>query len=128
MGRWGILTVLLAWVSLCAMALSQPSPALAATWHAVAEVAQQQQFVDVDSIQTSGQGRVQVSSYYLDKRSGEPQRTTYRTEYDCDRRRFRDVEYSGPVGNSTWSPVDPDPLNTAAMEYVCAVAKSLGKP
>ncbi|MEA5450267.1 hypothetical protein VB780_16930 [Leptolyngbya sp. CCNP1308] len=98
-----------------------PTSALAATWQAVAEASQgqQQQFVDVDSIEPRGQGHVRVASYYVDRRSGQPQRTDYLTEYDCDRRRFRDVEFNGPVGSDRWMPVAPDLLNSAAMEYVC---------
>lgn len=98
-----------------------PGSALAATWHSVAEASQgqQQQFVDIDSIEALGWGHVRVGSYYVDRRSGQPQRTDYLTEYDCDRRRFRDVEFNGPVGSDRWLPVDPDPLNSAAMEYVC---------
>ncbi|MBD1872441.1 hypothetical protein H6F75_03005 [Nodosilinea sp. FACHB-131] len=100
-----------------------PTSALATTWQAVAETSQgqQQQFVDIDSIEPVGWGHVRVGSYYVDRRSGQPQRTDYLTEYDCDRRRFRDVEFSGPVGSSGWMPVDPDPLNSAAMEYACEI-------
>ncbi len=100
-----------------------PGSALATTWHPVAEASQgqQQQFVDIDSIELSGWGLVRVGSYYVDRRSGQPQRTDYLTEYDCDRRRFRDVEFNGPVGSDRWMPVDPDPLNSAAMEYVCEI-------
>ncbi|MBE9156673.1 hypothetical protein IQ265_07505 [Nodosilinea sp. LEGE 06152] len=103
-----------------------PTSALATTWYPVAETSQgqQQQFVDLDSVEFWGQGHVRVGSYYVDRRSGAPQRTDYLTEYDCDRRRFRDVEFSGPVGSRGWMPVDPDPLNSAAMEYVCAIAGS----
>lgn len=98
-----------------------PTSALATTWQAVAEDGQglQQQFVDIDSIEPMGWGHVRVGSYYVDRRSGQPQRTDYLTEYDCDRRRFRDVEFDGPVGSRRWMPIDPDPLNSAAMEYVC---------
>lgn len=100
-----------------------PTTALATTWQAVAEASQgqQQQFVDTDSIEPLGWGHVRVGSYYVDRRSGQPQRTDYLTEYDCDRRRFRDVEFNGPVGSDRWMPVDPDPLNSAAMEYVCEI-------
>lgn len=100
-----------------------PTTALATTWHAVAEASQgqQQQFVDIDSIELLGWGHVRAGSYYVDRRSGQPQRTNYLTEYDCDRRRFRDVEFNGPVGRDRWMPVDPDPLNSAAMEYVCEI-------
>lgn len=106
-----------------------PTSALATTWQAVAEASQgqQQQFVDVDSIEPLGGGHVRVGSYYVDRRSGQPQRTDYLTEYDCDRRRFRDVEFDGPVGSSGWMPVDLDPLNSATMEYACALIAQ-GKP
>ncbi|WP_017300365.1 hypothetical protein [Nodosilinea nodulosa] len=103
-----------------------PACALATTWYPVAAASQgeQQQFVDLDSVKALSPGRVRVGSYYIDSRTGPPQRTDYVTEYDCDRRRFRDVEFNGPVGSRGWMPVDPDPLNSAAMEYVCAIAGS----
>ncbi|WP_035985680.1 hypothetical protein [Leptolyngbya sp. KIOST-1] len=109
-------------------AIASPS-ALAATWYRVAETSQgqQQQFVDLDSVEWLSPGHVRVSSYYVDRRSGSPQRTDYVTEYDCDRRRFRDVEFQGPVGSRGWLPVDPDPLNLAAMDYVCAVEPGAGE-
>lgn len=102
-----------------------PASAVATNWYSVAEASQgrQQQFVDLDSIQSLGAGQVRVGSYYVDSRSGKPERTDYLTEYDCDRRRFRDVEFNGPVGSRGWMPVAPDPLNSAALEYVCAIAK-----
>ncbi len=105
-----------------------PQSSLATTWHPVAEASQgqQQQFVDIDSIEPLGRGHVRVSSYYIDRRSGAAQRTTYLTEYDCPGRRFRDVEFDGPVGSDRWMPVAPDPLNLAAMEYVCAIARQSG--
>jgi hypothetical protein len=98
-----------------------PAPALATTWYPVAAASQgqQQQFVDLDSVQPLGLGQVRVASYYIDSRSGIPQQTSYLTDYDCRRRWFRDVEYNGPTGSSAWMPVDPDPLNAAAMDYVC---------
>lgn len=100
-----------------------PNSALATTWQAVAAAShgQQQQFVDIDSIEPLAGGHVRVASYYVDRRFGQPQRTDYLTEYDCDRRRFRDVEFDGPVGSDRWMPVDPDPLNSAAMEYACGM-------
>ncbi|MGG6240088.1 hypothetical protein ACQ4N7_15795 [Nodosilinea sp. AN01ver1] len=103
-----------------------PASVGATNWYPVAEASQgqQRQFVDLDSVKSLDKGYVRVGSYYVDSRAGEPQRTDYLTEYDCDRRRFRDVEFNGPVGSQGWMPVDPDPLNSAAMEYVCAVAKS----
>jgi hypothetical protein len=106
-----VLSLLLLW----------PHPALATTWYPVAAASQgkQQQFVDLDSIEPLGMGQVRVSSIYIDRRSGEAQQTTYITDYDCQKRWFRDVQYNGSTGNSSWLPVDPDPLNAAAMEYVC---------
>ncbi|MGB3137536.1 MAG: hypothetical protein WBG38_12070 [Nodosilinea sp.] len=103
---------------------SYPASALAATWQSVAERQGQQQFVDVDSIEIL-RGRVRVRSYYVDSRKGQPERTDYLTEYDCDRRRFRDVDFDGSVGSS-WMPIVFDPLNLAAMKYVCAIAQSDG--
>ncbi|MEO1069965.1 MAG: hypothetical protein AAFW95_12735 [Cyanobacteria bacterium J06638_6] len=84
---------------------------------------QQQQFVDIDSIEQLGLGQVRVGSYYVDRRAGLPQRTDYLTEYDCVQRRFRDVEFEGPVASDRWLQVDSDPLNSAVMDYVCAIAK-----
>ncbi|MGF1517778.1 MAG: hypothetical protein ACFCVB_08250 [Nodosilinea sp.] len=108
---------------LCLAWAIYPASAWAARWQPVAEASQQRQFVDLDSIKALDQGHVRVNSYYVDSRSGQPQRTDYVTEYDCDRRRFRDVEYNGPVGSSKWMPVAPDPLNSAAMEYVCELGR-----
>lgn len=110
-------------LGLCLSWFIYPASAWATAWHSVAEGQGQQQFVDVDSIEFLGQGRVQVGSYYVDRRTQPPQRTDYLTEYDCDRRRFRDVEFDGPVGSRSWMPVGPDPLNSAAMEYACAMAQ-----
>ncbi len=114
------------WLGLVLCWAIHPTSALASTWYSVAEASQgqQRQFIDIDSVKPLGQGYVRAGSYYVDSRSGQPQRTDYLTEYDCDRRRFRDVEFNGPVGSSGWLPVDPDPLNSAAMEYVCAMAES----
>lgn len=118
------------WIGVVVVAIalfSHPTLALATTWVPVADVGQQQQFVDLDSLRPLDHGHVQARSYYVDQRSGTPQRTTYLTEYDCLGRRFRDVVYDGPVGQATWQPVDPDPLNTAAMDYACNLAQtSLG--
>ncbi len=120
----GLMVVLLGAIAV----FTAPQSALATTWYPVAEASQgqQQQFVDIDSIEPMDLGHVRVSSYYVDRRSGSAQRTTYLTEYDCPGRRFRDVEFDGPVGSNRWMPVDPDPLNTAAMEYVCAIAQASG--
>lgn len=123
-GKW-ILGV--AWLAAIALlVLAHPAIVLAATWVPVAEASQgqQQQFVDVDSITVLGPGQVQASSYYVDRRAGSPQRTTYLTEYDCQGRRFRDVVFDGPVGSAQWQPVDPDPLNRAAMDFACAIAQT----
>jgi hypothetical protein len=113
------------WLGLVLLWAIYPASAGATTWYPVAEASQgqQRQFVDLDSVKALDQGHVRVSSYYVDSRSGTPQRTDYLTEYDCDRRRFRDVEYDGPVGSSGWLSVDPDPLNSAAMEYVCGLGR-----
>jgi hypothetical protein len=123
---------MLAWLKQCSLMvglgllclnIAWSGDALAATWYPVAEATQgkQQQFVDIDSIEPLSRGHVRVASYYLDARSGTPQKSTYWTEYDCQRRQFRDVEYDGPTGSATWLPVEPDPLNAAAMDYVCGV-------
>jgi len=110
-------------LALCLAWAIYPASAWATNWRPVAEASQgqQQQFVDIDSVELLSQGHVRVGSYYVDSRSGAPQRTDYVTEYDCDRRRFRDVEYNGPVGSSGWLPVAPDPLNSAGLEYVCGL-------
>jgi hypothetical protein len=107
------------------LCLGLASSGAAATWYPVAETSQgqQQQFVDIDSIERLGFGQVRVGSYYVDRRTGPPQRTDYLTEYDCARRCFRDVESEGPGGSDRWLSVDSDPLNSAAMDYVCAIAK-----
>ncbi len=110
-------------LALCLSWAIYPASAWATTWYPVAQAGQQEQFVDLDSIEPLDQGHVRVRSYYVDRRSGTPQRTDYLTEYDCDRRRFRDVEYDGPVGSSSWMPVAPDPLNSAALAYVCGLGR-----
>mgnify|MGYP006272655419 CR=1 FL=1 len=103
--------------------LYRPLPGLAVTWYPVAEASggKQQQLIDLDSIEPLGLGQVRVASIYIDRRSKVAQQTTYITDYDCQRRRFRDAEYDGPTGSSSWLPVDPDPLNAAAMNYVCGL-------
>lgn len=115
-----VMALTLVWI---ALTLVWCPLALAVTWYPVAEASQgkQQQLVDLDSIEPLGSGQVRVASIYLDRRSGELQKTTYITDYDCQQRRFRDVQYSGPTGSSAWLPVDPDPLNAAAMDYVCSL-------
>ncbi len=104
--------------------LIYPAASLATNWHSVAATddRSQEQFVDPDSIQVVAAGQVRVNSYYLDHRSGQTVTTTYLTDYDCYGHRFRDVEYEGPVGQASWQPVEPDPLNAAAMVYACAQA------
>jgi hypothetical protein len=123
-----LLALLLVALPMALLLLADPRVAIATTWYPVAEAGQgqQQQFVDLDSLEPLGLGQVRVGSYYVDSRSGTPQRTTYLTDYDCSRRRFRDVAFNGPVGSHEWMPVDPDPLNTATMEYVCAIAQDRG--
>jgi hypothetical protein len=122
----GVMVLLLGAIAV----FTAPQSSLAVTWHPVAEASQgqQQQFVDIDSIEPMGLGHVRVSSYYVDRRSGSAQRTDYLTEYDCPQGRFRDVEVDGPVGSHSWMPVAPDPLNTAAMEYVCAIPRPSPAP
>ena len=101
--------------------LALPTPTFATTWYPVAEASQgqHQQLVDLDSIEPLGIGQVRVASIYIDRRSGKAQQTTYITDYDCRKRWFRDVRYNGEPKSLNWLPVDPDPLNAAAMEYVC---------
>jgi hypothetical protein len=107
------------WVGV--IGLISPNVAWASQWYPVAETPQadQEQFVDLDSIQALGQQRVRVHSYYLDHRQGNDHRTTYITEYDCGHRWFRDVVYNEANQPLSWHRVDPDRLNTATMEYVC---------
>ncbi len=114
--RWQI-----GWTATIGLLLLWPAPALATTWYPVAEASQgqQQQLVDLDSIEPLGMGQVRVASIYIDRRSGKAEQTTYITDYDCQRRWFRDVRYNGEAKPLDWFPVDPDPLNAAAMDYVC---------
>ncbi|MBE9135896.1 hypothetical protein IQ254_01535 [Nodosilinea sp. LEGE 07088] len=125
----GVWTAIARWTGLLCLHLlldlGFAANSAATTWYPVAAASQgqQQQFVDIDSIELLGSGQVRVGSYYIDRRTERPQRTDYLTEYDCLRRRFRDVAFDGPVGSDRWQPVDPDPLNSAAMDYVCAIAK-----
>jgi hypothetical protein len=124
-------SLFLSWVMVLAVAAHPCPDALATTWYPVAEASQgkQQQLIDLDSIEPLGAGQVRVASIYFDRGSGKQTQTTYVTEYDCQRRRFRDVQYNGPTGSSSWLPVDPDPLNAAAMDYVCNLiaAEQAGK-
>jgi len=100
-----------------------PTQALAITWYPTAEASQgqQQQLIDLDSIEFLGLGQVRVASLYLDRRSGTAKQTTYVTEYDCQKRQFRDVQYNDSRGSSEWFPVDSDPLNAATMDYLCTL-------
>lgn len=108
-------------LSILCLLLLWSSPAPASTWHSVAEDAQgqQQQLIDLDSIEFLGKNQVRVASLYVDRRSGVVEQTTYITEYNCQKRQFRDVQYDGSKGNSQWFPVDPDPLNASTMDYLC---------
>ena len=108
-----ILSLLLLW----------PTCALATTWYPVAETAQGQQLqlIDLDSVEPLGLGQVRVASIYIDRRSGESKQTSYVTEYDCQKRLFRDVLYNGSQGSMKWFPADPDPLNAATMDYLCSL-------
>jgi hypothetical protein len=121
LNKWGrTLLILGGTVTLSCMML-WTFPALAVTWYPTAEASQgqQQQLVDLDSIESLGLGQVRVASLYIDRRSGAAKQTAYVTEYDCQKRQFRDVQYDGSGGSAEWFPVDPDPLNAATMDYLC---------
>jgi hypothetical protein len=105
------------------LGLGYPAAVGATNWYLVVDTHQgEQQFVDPDSLQPIKTGQVSIRSYYRDARQGEPQITTYRTEYDCLHQRFRDVDYQGRVGSSVWQSVAADPLNAAVMVYTCEKA------
>lgn len=120
--------VLVQWGLGAAMALASliwSYPAEAIPWQPVTPAGLEQQFIDPASIQTGPEGTVQVRSLYLDQRQSPAQHTTYITEYRCQTREFRDVEYDGQPGNLTWQSVATDPLNAQTLDYVCAqVAQS----
>lgn len=122
-GAWNLALVMVTGSIVFSLSLLWPAYALAATWYPVAETAQgqQQQLIDLDSIEPLSLGQVRVASLYLDRRSGTLQQTTYVTEYDCQKRRFRDLLYNGSKGSMKWFPADPDPLNAATMDYLCSL-------
>lgn len=91
-------------------------PAWATTWSLVARTDQGEQWFDPASVEVVAPSHVQVSSYYVNPQG---QRTTYHTEYDCEHRWFRDVDYDGPVGQPRWQSVAGDPLNAATMVKSC---------
>ncbi|MFH7244102.1 MAG: hypothetical protein ACHWZW_14780 [Spirulina sp.] len=94
--------------------------AWAGNWLPVTPAGLEQQFIDVDSIQPQPGGTVQVRSLYLNQRQQPAQRTTYLTEYRCQDRQYRDVEYNGQPGDLTWHSVAGDPLNAQTLDYVCS--------
>jgi hypothetical protein len=101
-------------------ALGWGTLAWAGNWLPVTPAGLEQQFIDVDSIQPQPEGTVQVRSLYLNQRQQPPQRTTYLTEYRCQERQYRDVEYNEEAGDLTWHSVNGDPLNAQTLDYVCA--------
>lgn len=121
--RWG-LGLALAMISLTWGA----SPAWASDWLPVTPPGLEQQFIDAASIQTLPGGTVQVHSLYLNQRQQPAQRTTYITEYQCETRQFRDLEYDGKPGGPTWYSVDGDALNAQTLDYVCAQVGQLAVP
>jgi hypothetical protein len=110
--RWGL--------ALSIIGLIWEAPALASEWLPVTPPDLEQQFIDVASIQTLPEGTVQVRSLYQNQRQQPTQRTTYTTEYRCQERLFRDVDYNGKPGDLTWHSVEGDPLNAQTLDYVCA--------
>lgn len=108
---WGVVTVGVIWLAIA-------PPASATSWSLVARTDQGEQWFDPASVEVVAPDRIQVSSYYV---TPQGQRTTYRTEYDCATRRFRDVDYDGPVGQSRWQSVVGDPLNAATMAKSCQI-------
>lgn len=110
--------------------LLETSPATAALWYPTAQASQGQetQYIDLDSVQPLGRGHVRVESAYEDQRSGTLQRTAYLTEYNCRTRTFRDLQRNGRIAQLRWYPVDPDPLNAATLDYVCAVIEKQSRP
>ncbi|MGB7414243.1 MAG: hypothetical protein WA902_08545 [Thermosynechococcaceae cyanobacterium] len=94
-------------------------PAQAMNWQqvAVSQEGDMRQFIDVDSIQRSGHF-VTVDSYTEVSQVSDTEIETYRTEYDCDRNLYRDLEPEQPLGN--WKTMEADPLNEAAQLSACS--------
>lgn len=116
----------IALVGLLLAILWLPTPAIAVSWYQTAEYSrgQEAQYVDLDSLQRLGSDRLQVQSYYVDGRAGEPQRTDYLTEYNCRTRQFRDLQRNGQPYSQPWSAVDGDYLNAETLDYVCDLASN----
>lgn len=113
--RWGLgvaLTIVSGLVGGC--------PAWASPWVPVTPSGLEQQFIDAESVQTMPGGTVQVRSLYVNQQQQPARRTTYLTEYRCQTREFRDVEYNGEPGDLTWHLVTGDVLNAQTLDYVCA--------
>lgn len=110
--RWGL--------ALFIIGFTWGAPALASDWLPVTPPGLEQQFIDAASIQTLPEGTIQVRSLYQNQRQQPTQRTTYTTEYRCQERQFRDVDYNGKPGDLTWRSVEGDPLNAQTLDYVCA--------
>lgn len=117
---WGRVFVGWIWVVAVVASITWSYPAWAENWFPVTPAGLEQQFIDPASIELRPEGTVQVRSLYLDQRQSPAQRTTYITEYRCQTREFRDVEYNGQPGDLTWQSVADDPLNGQTLDYVCA--------
>jgi len=131
--RWGLrrLGLGMVLVGMGALVGSFALPAEAATWYLVGEAGQgQQQYVDLDSVVTLGP-TIQVRSLYISRPTDAPAPATtstevlYLTEYDCQRRLFRDVQRNGQPLEPQWFGVQGDPLNGATLDYVCALPAGL---
>lgn len=105
--------------------LGPGAPTLAVNWNLVGDKnqGQEQQYIDLDSLQVWGSGIVRVKSYYLDQRFKPAQRTNYVTDYNCQTQEFRDVNLTDQGRSSPWLPVGADPLNAAAMDSACAMSR-----
>ena len=120
--RWTMAQIRTLGIMLLMLGLGWGHPAWAGEWRPVTPAGLEQQFIDAESIQVMPGGTVQVRSLYLNQRKLPHQRTTYTTEYRCQTREFRDVEYDGEPGDLAWSSVDDDPLNAQTLDDVCAWA------
>lgn len=105
-------------ITLSILLLSRP--AYAETWTRIVTSTDgvQEQYVDIDSIQTKN-SHVRLKTYWLDVT--QPEDVTYAvTEYDCDRQLYRDIEVNGKPHPTDWYTLEGDPLNQAVMEYSCS--------
>ncbi len=107
--------------SILAFMLCLAHPAQAVDWQqvAVSQEGDMRQFIDVDSIQRSGRF-VTVDSYVEVSQISDTEIEAYRTEYDCDRNLYRDLEPGQPPSN--WAPIEADLLNAAARMSACSEA------